>query len=72
MTRIISGTWGGRRLEAPKGSATRPTTDRVREAVFSSLQSHFGSLDGLRVLDAFAGTGSRLSSMIAPRRSCGG
>lgn len=58
MTRIISGIWGGRRLDAPKGSTTRPTTDRVREAVFSSLQSHFGSLEGLRVLDAFAGTGA--------------
>lgn len=58
MTRIISGVWGGRRLEAPKGSTTRPTTDRVREAVFSSLHSHFGSLEGLRVLDAFAGTGA--------------
>ena len=58
MTRIIAGTWGGRRLDAPKGSGTRPTTDRVREAVFSSLQSHFGDLDGLRVLDLFAGTGA--------------
>ncbi len=58
MTRIISGQWGGRRIEAPKGSNTRPTTDRVREAVFSSLQSHFGSLNGLRILDVFAGTGA--------------
>ena len=58
MTRIIAGVWGGRRLSAPKGSTTRPTTDRVREAVFSSLQSHFGSLEGLRVLDAFAGSGA--------------
>lgn len=58
MTRIIAGNWGGRRLDAPKGLGTRPTTDRVREAVFSSLQSHFGDLDDLRVLDLFAGTGA--------------
>ncbi len=58
MTRIISGEWGGRRLAVPKGDSTRPTTDRVREAVFSSLESHFGSLNGLRILDAYAGTGA--------------
>lgn len=58
MTRIVAGTWGGRRLIAPKGQTTRPTTERVREAVFSSLQSHFGSFGGLRVLDLFAGTGA--------------
>lgn len=58
MTRIIAGTYGGRRLEAPPGDSTRPTTDRVREALFSSLQSEFGSLEGLRVLDLFAGSGA--------------
>ena len=58
MTRIIAGTYGGRRLLAPPGDGTRPTTDRVREALFSSLQSEFGSLDGLRVLDLFAGSGA--------------
>lgn len=58
MTRIISGTYGGRRLQSPPGDGTRPTTDRVREALFSSLQSEFGSLDGLRFLDLFAGSGT--------------
>lgn len=58
MTRIIAGTYGGRRLQSPPGDGTRPTTDRVREALFSSLQSEFGSLDGLRVLDLFAGSGA--------------
>ena len=58
MTRIIAGTYGGRRLQAPPGDGTRPTTDRVREALFSSLQSEFGSLDGLRFLDLFAGSGA--------------
>lgn len=58
MTRIIAGTYGGRRLQSPPGDATRPTTDRVREALFSSLQSEFGSLEGLRFLDLFAGSGA--------------
>lgn len=58
MTRIIAGTYGGRRIQTPPGDGTRPTTDRVREALFSSLQSEFGSLDRLRVLDLFAGSGA--------------
>lgn len=58
MTRIIAGSYGGRQLSTPQGDATRPTTDRVREALFSSLQSEFGSLEGLRVLDLFAGSGA--------------
>jgi len=58
VTRIIAGTWGGRRLSTPPGSGTRPTSDRVREALFSSLQSEFGGFDGLRVLDLFAGSGA--------------
>ena len=53
--RVIAGTAGGRRLVAPKGRATRPTADRVREAVFSSLQP---MLPGARVLDLFAGSGA--------------
>src|ERR1700753_3691538 len=52
--RIIAGTHGGRELIAPKGRATRPTSDRVREALFSIL----GDLHGLRVLDLFAGSGA--------------
>jgi 16S rRNA (guanine966-N2)-methyltransferase len=52
--RVIAGTLGGRRLKAPAGRATRPTSDRVREALFAML----GELDGARVLDLFAGTGA--------------
>jgi len=52
--RIVAGRYGGRRLTAPAGSATRPTSDRVREAVFQRL----GPLDDLDVLDLFAGSGA--------------
>lgn len=52
--RIIAGHLRGRRLKAPRGSETRPTADRAREAIFSIL----GSLDGLMVLDLYAGTGA--------------
>jgi 16S rRNA (guanine966-N2)-methyltransferase len=58
VTRIVAGRWGGRRLQTPKGDGTRPTTDRVREAMFSSVQSELGGLDGARVLDLFAGSGA--------------
>lgn len=58
MTRIIGGTAGGRRLKAPAGQRTRPTSDRVREALFSSLDSELGSLTGLRFLDLYAGSGA--------------
>jgi 16S rRNA (guanine966-N2)-methyltransferase len=58
MTRIIAGAWGGRRLATPKGSETRPTSDRVREALFSSLESELGGFDGLHVLDLYAGSGA--------------
>lgn len=58
MTRVIAGIYGGRRLQSPPGDNTRPTTDRVREALFSSLQSEFGGLEGLRFLDLFAGSGA--------------
>ena len=56
--RIISGQWRGRALIAPAGDATRPTADRVREALFSMLSSRVGSFQGLRILDGFAGTGA--------------
>lgn len=52
--RIVAGQWRGRRLVAPPGRTTRPTSDRVREAVFSIL----GPLDGERVLDLYAGSGA--------------
>ena len=55
--RIIAGRYGGRRLSAPVPHAARPTSDRVREAMFSMLQSR-GALAGARVLDLFAGTGA--------------
>jgi len=57
MTRIISGSAGGRRIQTPPGSATRPTSDRVREALFSRLE-HRGLLDGTNVLDLYAGSGA--------------
>ena len=56
--RVIAGTWRGRKLIAPKGEATRPTADRVREALFSMLTSRLGSFEGLRVSDLFAGSGA--------------
>jgi 16S rRNA (guanine966-N2)-methyltransferase len=56
--RIIAGKWRGRKLEAPPGMATRPTADRVREALFSMLASRLGSFDDLRVADLFAGSGA--------------
>jgi 16S rRNA (guanine966-N2)-methyltransferase len=52
--RIVAGEYGGRRIAAPKGTRTRPTSDRVREALFSAL----GPLEGLAVLDLFAGSGA--------------
>ncbi len=58
MTRIIGGTAGGRRLETPRGQTTRPTSDRVREALFSAIESWCGSLQGLRFLDLYAGSGA--------------
>src|SRR5918998_3417279 len=53
--RVIAGRWGGRRLQAPPGDATRPTSDRVREALFSILGAR---VDDARVLDLFAGSGA--------------
>jgi 16S rRNA (guanine966-N2)-methyltransferase len=57
MTRIIAGRAGGRRIETPRGEATRPTSDRVREALFGALEAR-GVLDGAVVLDLFAGSGA--------------
>ncbi|MDB5695763.1 MAG: rRNA ((966)-N(2))-methyltransferase RsmD [Sphingomonas bacterium] len=56
--RVIAGTLRGRPLLSPKGDATRPTADRVREALFSMLTSRLGSFDGLAVADLFAGSGA--------------
>ena len=57
MTRIISGRAGGQRLATPAGSGTRPTSDRVREALFSRLE-HLEVLEGARVVDLYAGSGA--------------
>lgn len=57
--RIVAGAWRGRPIKAPAGRDTRPTADRVREALFSSLVSLLGAdLGGRVVLDAFAGSGA--------------
>lgn len=53
--RIVAGKWGGRTLRAPRGMSVRPTTDRVREALFSILGDR---VEGRSVLDLFAGTGA--------------
>jgi 16S rRNA (guanine966-N2)-methyltransferase len=57
LTRIIAGTHGGRRLAAPAGATTRPTSDRVREAFFSALEA-MTDLSGARCADLFAGSGA--------------
>lgn len=55
--RIISGKWRGRYVPSPVSDGTRPTSDRVREALFTRLE-HLGRLSGARVLDLYAGTGA--------------
>ena len=57
MTRIIAGSAKGRTLQVPD-RGTRPTSDRVREAVFSSLEHRLGSLSGTTVYDLYAGSGA--------------
>lgn len=57
MTRIIAGRFGGLTLRTPAGTSTRPTGERVREALFSALD-HAGLLDDARVLDLYAGSGA--------------
>lgn len=57
MTRIIAGSAGGRRLAVPAGSGTRPTSDRVREALFSAVEARL-ELAGSWVLDLFCGSGA--------------
>jgi 16S rRNA (guanine966-N2)-methyltransferase len=58
VTRIIGGSAGGRRIKAPTGDNTRPTSDRVREALFSAIDASVGSVTGLRFLDLYAGSGA--------------
>lgn len=57
MTRIISGQAGGRRIKTPSGQGTRPTSDRVREALFSALQAR-EAIAGAHVMDLYAGSGA--------------
>lgn len=61
MLKIVSGKFGGLFIDAPEGRGTRPTTNRVRESVFSSLCSNYSdelTLEGANVLDLFAGSGA--------------
>ncbi|GAA5011476.1 16S rRNA (guanine(966)-N(2))-methyltransferase RsmD [Kitasatospora paranensis] len=58
MTRVIAGTAGGRRLAVPPGRATRPTSDKAREAMFSTLAALRGTVHGARMLDLFGGSGA--------------
>ena len=65
--RIIAGEWRGRKIEEPVGrDVTRPTTDRVREACASMVDSALaGGIEGSRVLDAFAGSGAMGIEMLS-------
>jgi 16S rRNA (guanine966-N2)-methyltransferase len=60
--RIVAGIWRGRTLLAPAGAATRPTADRIRQALFDMLlHAPWGgreTVEGVHVLDVFAGTGA--------------
>lgn len=56
--RIIAGDWRGRKIVAPRGDLTRPTSDRTRETLFSMLASRLGSFDDISVVDLFAGSGA--------------
>ena len=74
MSRIIAGAAGGVRLASVPGDNTRPTTDRVKESLFSKLES-YDLLRDARVLDAFGGSGAlgceALSSGAASEGGCG-
>ena len=63
--RIISGSARGRQLAPFAGKDIRPTPDRVREAIFSILASRFGSFNGLKVLELFAGSGAQALEAIS-------
>jgi 16S rRNA (guanine966-N2)-methyltransferase len=58
VTRIIAGAAGGRRLAVPSGRATRPTSDRAREGLFSAVLATLGTLEGAAVIDLYAGSGA--------------
>lgn len=69
--RIVGGEWRGRPIDSPKGrDVSRPTTDRVREAMASMIESALdGGIEGARVLDAFAGSGALGLEMLS-RGAC--
>lgn len=58
MSRVVAGTLGGRRLRVPTGRSTRPTAERVREGLFSTVESIRGPLDAAAFLDLYAGSGA--------------
>lgn len=58
MTRVVAGSAGGRRIVVPRGRNTRPTSERTREALFSTLESLHRTLSGLAFLDLYAGSGA--------------
>jgi len=58
VTRIVAGRLGGRRIDTPPGDNTRPTSDRVREGLFSRVESLLGGLSDAGVLDLYAGSGA--------------
>lgn len=69
--RIISGKWGGRRIQPPAQMPhTRPTTDIAREGLFNILQNRM-NLEGIQTLDLFGGTGA-ISYELASRGAAGG
>lgn len=69
--RIVAGEWRGRKLVAPEGETTRPTSDRTRETLFSMLASRLGNFEGLRVADLFAGSGALgLEALSRGAQSC--
>ena len=66
--RIIAGRYKGRKLEVPKAREARPTSEKVREAVFSMLQNY---IEGAKVADLFAGTGAMgLETSLDRKTSC--
>jgi 16S rRNA (guanine966-N2)-methyltransferase len=58
VVRIVAGIAGGRRIAVPRGRSTRPTSERTREALFSTLESLHRTLSGLSFLDLYAGSGA--------------
>lgn len=58
MTRIVAGAVGGRHIIVPKSFRGRPTAERAREALFATLTTKLGTLDGTRFFDGYAGTGA--------------